>query len=90
MRKASWGVPRLTGLATLVLIAAASPAAAQTPESPDPIKIANFDWTSAVLNTKIPPAAANPTIAAAASKSDFNLDNTRAARSEPGLMKRNL
>ena len=43
----------LGGAAALALIAAALPAAAQTPESPDPIKIANFDWTSGVLNTKI-------------------------------------
>src|SRR5919108_2659206 len=48
MRHAFWG-----GLSALALIAAALPAAAQTPESPDPIKIANMDWTSAVLNTKI-------------------------------------
>jgi glycine betaine/proline transport system substrate-binding protein len=48
MRKAFWG-----GLSALALIVAAMPAAAQTPESPDPIKIANMDWTSAVLNTKI-------------------------------------
>ncbi len=53
MRKASWGGRGLTGLAALALISAAVPAAAQAPESPDPIKIANFDWTSAVLNTKI-------------------------------------
>ena len=43
----------LGGLSALALIAVALPAAAQTPESPDPIKIANFDWTSGVLNTKI-------------------------------------
>ena len=48
MRNAFWG-----GLSALALIAAAMPAAAETPESQDPIKIANFDWTSAVLNTKI-------------------------------------
>jgi len=53
MRKASWGVPGLTGLAALALVATALPVAAQTPESSDPIKIANMDWTSAVLNTKI-------------------------------------
>jgi glycine betaine/proline transport system substrate-binding protein len=48
MRQAFWG-----SLSALALLAAAMPAAAQTPESEDPIKIANFDWTSAVLNTKI-------------------------------------
>lgn len=48
MRKALWG-----GLSILALVAAALPAAAQAPESPDTIKIANMDWTSAVLNTKI-------------------------------------
>jgi glycine betaine/proline transport system substrate-binding protein len=36
-----------------VAIVAGAPSFAQTPESPDAIKIANFDWTSAVLNTKI-------------------------------------
>ena len=42
-----WAAP-----SALALIAAA-PALAEVPESTDPIKIANFDWTSAVLNTKI-------------------------------------
>lgn len=42
----------LSGLSALALIAAA-PAHAAAPESPDPIKIANMDWTSAILNTKI-------------------------------------
>ena len=48
MRKAFWG-----GLSALALIVAAMPAMAATPESTDPIKLANMDWTSAVLNTKI-------------------------------------
>ncbi|HEV8392354.1 MAG TPA: ABC transporter substrate-binding protein [Dongiaceae bacterium] len=48
MRKAFWG-----GLSALALVAAAVPAMAAVPESTDPIKIANMDWTSAVLNTKI-------------------------------------
>ncbi len=48
MRKAFWG-----GLSAFALIVAAMPAMAATPESTDPIKIANMDWTSAVLNTKI-------------------------------------
>ena len=43
----------LGGAAALALIAAAAPALAEVPESTDPIKIANMDWTSAVLNTKI-------------------------------------
>ena len=43
----------LAGAAALALIAAAAPALAEVPESTDPIKIANFDWTGAVLNTKI-------------------------------------
>jgi len=42
----------LGGLSALALIAA-SPAMAAAPESSDPIKIANMDWTSAILNTKI-------------------------------------
>jgi len=48
MRKLS-----LAGVAALALIATAAPALAEVPESTDPIKIANFDWTGAVLNTKI-------------------------------------
>lgn len=43
----------LGGLSALALIATAAPTWAEAPESPDPIKLANFDWTSAVLNTKI-------------------------------------
>ena len=43
----------LAGVAALALIATAAPALAEVPESTDPIKIANFDWTGAVLNTKI-------------------------------------
>lgn len=43
----------LTSLTALALIAMATPASAEVPESTDPIKIANFDWTGAVLNTKI-------------------------------------
>jgi hypothetical protein len=43
----------LAGAAALALIATAAPALAEVPESTDPIKIANFDWTGAVLNTKI-------------------------------------
>ena len=43
----------LGGAAALALIATAAPALAEVPESTDPIKIANMDWTSAVLNTKI-------------------------------------
>lgn len=42
----------LGGLSALALIATA-PAFAAVPESPDAIKIANMDWTSAILNTKI-------------------------------------
>src|SRR6185295_860522 len=43
----------LAGAAALALMAMAAPALAEVPESTDPIKIANFDWTGAVLNTKI-------------------------------------
>ena len=54
MRRAFWCGGTLTGVAAIALIATAMPAlAAQVPESPDPIKIAKFDWTSADLNTKI-------------------------------------
>ena len=45
MRKASWGVPRLTGLATLVLIAAASPAAPAATATPDPLAGAQANFT---------------------------------------------
>ena len=53
MRKTFLGGGMLTGLAALALVATAAPASAQVPESTDPIKLANFDWTGAVLNTKI-------------------------------------
>jgi glycine betaine/proline transport system substrate-binding protein len=53
MRTAFLGGGQLTSLAAVALIATAAPAVAEVPESTDPIKIANFDWTSAVLNTKI-------------------------------------
>src|SRR5262249_44791526 len=49
MRKAFLG----GGLAAATLLAMMAPAVAGAPESTDPIKIANFDWTGAVLNTKI-------------------------------------
>ncbi len=53
MRKMFLGGGKLTSLAALALIATAAPAIAEVPESTDPIKIANMDWTSAVLNSKI-------------------------------------
>ena len=53
MRKAFLGGGTLTSVAAMALIATAAPAIAEVPESTDPIKIANMDWTSAVLNTKI-------------------------------------
>jgi glycine betaine/proline transport system substrate-binding protein len=53
MRTAFLGRSTLTSVAAMALIATAAPAIAEVPESTDPIKIANMDWTSAVLNTKI-------------------------------------
>ena len=53
MRKAFPAGRTLTSLAALALVAMATPAVAGAPESTDPIKLANFDWTGAVLNTKI-------------------------------------
>ena len=53
MRTAFLGGGTLTSVAAMVLIATAAPAIAEVPESTDPIKIANMDWTSAVLNSKI-------------------------------------
>ena len=52
MRKGLLGGCGLSGLVALAIFAA-TPATAAVPESTDPIKLANFDWTGAVLNTKI-------------------------------------
>ncbi|HWA49993.1 MAG TPA: ABC transporter substrate-binding protein [Dongiaceae bacterium] len=52
MRKGLLGGCGLAGLVALALVTA-TPTMAAVPESTDTIKLANFDWTGAVLNTKI-------------------------------------
>jgi glycine betaine/proline transport system substrate-binding protein len=46
LRASAWGLAALTAAAIM-------PATAEAVESTDPIKIALFDWTSAILNAKI-------------------------------------